>query len=51
MHERFLNRESRDEDVELIRVLKKNVTEKEELLKKLQVYKFILSSDKFFKYI
>ena len=37
MQERFQNRESRQEDVELIKVLKRNVTEKDELLKKAHV--------------
>lgn len=37
MHDRFLNRESRQEDLELIQVLRRNLAERDELLKKLQV--------------
>ena len=37
MHDRFLNRESREEDLDLIQVLKKNLSDRDELLKKLQV--------------
>lgn len=37
MHDRYLNRESREEDLEMIQKLKKNINEKDEFLKKLQV--------------
>ena len=36
MNDRFLRRESREEDVELIRVLKRNIADKEDSLKKMQ---------------
>lgn len=38
MHDRFLNRESREEDLELIQALRANLGERDELLKKLQVF-------------
>ena len=36
MHEKYLNRESRDEDLTLIETLKRNVDEREDLLRKLE---------------
>lgn len=36
MHEKYLNRESRDEDIHLIETLKKNLEAREELLQKLE---------------
>ncbi len=36
MHEKYLNRESRDEDIQLIEALRKNVQEREELLQRLE---------------
>lgn len=36
MHEKYLNRESRDEDLELIETLKKNVEDREQLLQRLE---------------
>jgi hypothetical protein len=37
MHDRFLNRESREEDLKQISALKQAIVEREELLKRLQV--------------
>ena len=37
MHEKFLNRESRQEDIEIIESLKKLIEERDELLRRLQV--------------
>ena len=37
MHDRFLNRESREEDLELIESLKKALADRDEFLRKLDV--------------
>ncbi len=37
MRDKFLNRESRQEDLELIQALRHNLNERDELLRKLQV--------------
>ena len=36
MHEKYLNRESREEDLEMIKELTKNLNAREELLKKME---------------
>ena len=36
MHEKYLNRESREEDIEMIESLKKSLDEREDLLKRLE---------------
>jgi hypothetical protein len=43
MRDRFMNRESRQEDLELIQALRLNLNERDELLRKLQVTWIILS--------
>lgn len=43
MHDRFLNRESRQEDLDLIQDLRESLSEKEDLLRKLQVENNLLS--------
>ena len=42
MHDRFLNRESREEDVELIETLKQALHEREDFVKTLNVIKILI---------
>ena len=35
MHERYLNRESRDEDLQMIEMLKRTINERDELLRRM----------------